>query len=57
MLVQIPLMAIRMELLEPLTYQLTQTKLTQFTILQKLALNARGRNTFGFKKTNYLTFS
>jgi len=57
MLVQIPLMAIRMELLEPLTYQLTQTKLTQFTILQKLALNARVRNTFGFKKTNYLTFS
>ena len=47
--VQTQLMGIRMELLEPLMFKLTQTKLTQFTILQKHAQNARGRNTFGCK--------
>ena len=56
MLAQIPLMAIRMELLGPLICQLTQTNLTQSITLQKPVQNARGRNTFGFKKTNYLTF-
>jgi len=49
MLVQTPLTVIRMELLGPLTFRLTQTKLTQFTILQKLVQNAKVRNTFGFK--------
>ncbi len=49
MLVQTQLMVTRMELLEPLTCQLTQTKLTQSITLQKHALNARGRNTFGYR--------
>jgi hypothetical protein len=47
--VQIPLMVIRMELSELLTYQLIQTKLIQSITPQKLALNARGRNTFGYE--------
>jgi len=48
--VQTPLTDIRMELLGPLTFKLTQTKLTQFTILQKLVQNAKVRNTFGYNR-------
>jgi len=47
--VQTPLTDIRMELLGPLTFKLTQTKLTQFTILQKPVQNARVRNTYGYE--------
>ena len=53
MLVQTQLMVTRMELLEPLTCQLTQTKLTQSITLQKLVQNARGRNTYGFRMTKH----
>ena len=49
MLVQIPLMDIRTELLGPLTCQLTQTNLTQSITLQKHAQLARGKNTLGNK--------
>ena len=52
MLVQTQLMAIRMELSEPLIFRLTQTKLTQSITLQKPVQNARVRNTFGYKKKN-----
>ena len=48
--VQTPLTDIRMELLGPLTFKLTQTKLTQSITLQKHVQNAKVRNTFGYKE-------
>jgi ligand-binding sensor protein len=55
--VQIPLMAIRMELLEPLIFNQIQTNLTQSITLQKHALNVKGKNISGFRNsTRFLTF-